>query len=101
MDSKTIRRGRGGSQRTFFNPPPQTTPLALPAGHWSLNPSPGNEGSLPCCSAGKESTCNAGDLGSILGLRRSPGEGKGYPLQYSGLGNSMDCIVHGVATSQT
>ena len=46
-------------------------------------------------SAGKESTCNAGDLGSIPGLGRSPGEGKGYPHQYSGLENSMDCIVHG------
>ena len=44
-----------------------------------------------CGSAGKESTCNAGDLGSIPGLGRSPGEGKGYPLQYSGLENSMDC----------
>ena len=42
-----------------------------------------------------------GDLGSIPGLGRSPGEGKGYPLQYSGLENSMDCIVHGVAKSQT
>ena len=52
-------------------------------------------------STGKESTCNVGDLGSIPGLRRSPGEGKGYPLQYSGLENSMDCIVHGVAKSQT
>ena len=41
-----------------------------------------------------------GDLGSIPGLGRSPGEGKGYPLQYSGLENSMDCIVHGVAKSQ-
>ena len=50
-------------------------------------------------SVGKESTCNAGDLGSILGLGRSPDEGIGYPLQYSGLGNSMDCIVHGVAKS--
>ena len=39
---------------------------------------------------GKESVCNAGDPGSIPGLRRSPGEGKGYPLQYSGLKNSMD-----------
>ena len=55
---------------------------------------------FPCGSAGKESTCNAGDLGSILGWGRSPGEGKGYPLQYSGLENSMDCIVHGVAKSQ-
>ena len=41
-------------------------------------------------SAGKESACNAGDLGSVLGLGKSPGEGKGYPLQYSGLENSMD-----------
>ena len=52
-------------------------------------------------SAGKEYACNVGDLGSIPGLRRSPGEGKGYPLQYSGLQNSMDCIVHGVAKSWT
>ena len=56
---------------------------------------------FPCGSAGKESACNAGDLGSIPGLGRSPGERKGYPLQYSGLENSMDCIVHGVAKSQT
>ena len=41
-----------------------------------------------------ESACNAGDLGSIPGLGRSLGEGKGYPLQYSGLENSKDCIVH-------
>ena len=56
---------------------------------------------LPCGSAGKESTCNVRDLGSIPGLRRSPQEGKGYPLQYSGLENSMDCIVHGVTNSPT
>ena len=56
---------------------------------------------FPCGSAGKESACNAGDLGSIPGLERFPGEGKGYPLQYSGLENSMDCIVHGVAKSWT
>ena len=56
---------------------------------------------FPGSSAGKESTCNAGNLGSILGLGRSPGEGKGYPLQYSGLENSMDSIVHVVAKSQT
>ena len=49
----------------------------------------------------KESACNAGDLGSILGLGRSPGEGKGYSLQYSGLENSMDCIVHGVTKNWT
>ena len=56
---------------------------------------------FPGGSAGKESTFNAGDLGSIPGLGRSPGEGNGYPLQYSGLENSMDCTVHGVATSLT
>ena len=55
----------------------------------------------PGGSAGKESTCNAGGLGSIPGLGRSPGEVKGYPLQYSGLENSMDCIIHGVAKTQT
>ena len=54
---------------------------------------------FPCGSAGKESTCNAGDLGSIPGLGRSPGVGKGYPLQYSGLENSIDSIAHGVAKS--
>ena len=46
--------------------------------------------SFPGGLSGKESACNAGDLGSIPGLGRSPGEGKGYPLQYSGLENSMD-----------
>ena len=56
---------------------------------------------LPCGSAGIESACNVGDLGLISGLGRSPGEGKGYPFQYSGLENSMDCIVHGVAVSRT
>ena len=52
---------------------------------------------FPCGSVGKESACNVGDLGSIRVLGRSPGEGKGYLLQYSGLENSMDCIVYGVA----
>ena len=47
-----------------------------------------------CVSAGKETTCNPGDLGSIPGLRRYPGEGKGYPLQYSPLEDSMDCLAH-------
>ena len=56
---------------------------------------------FPGSSAGKESACNAGDLGLIRGLGRSPGEWKGYPLQNSGLENSMDCIVHGVTKSQT
>ena len=52
-------------------------------------------------SAGKETTCNAGDLGSIPGLGISSEEEKGYPLQYSGLENSMDCIVHGIIKSWT
>ena len=51
--------------------------------------------------AGKESTCNVGYLGSIPGLGRSTREGNGYPLQYSSLENSMDCLVHGIAKSQT
>ena len=56
---------------------------------------------FPYGSAGKESTCNARDLGLNPGLGRSPGEGKGYPLQYSGLESSVDYIVHEVAKSQT
>ena len=56
---------------------------------------------FPDSSVGKESACNAGHPGSIPGLGRSPGEGIGYPLQYSGLENSMNCIVHGVAKSWT
>ena len=49
----------------------------------------------------KASACNVGNLGLIPELGRSPGEGKGYPLQYSDLENSMDCIVHGVAELDT
>jgi len=56
---------------------------------------------FPGGSAGKKSTCNAGDLDSILGLGRSPGEWKGYPFQYSGMDNSMDHIVHGITKNQT
>ena len=52
-------------------------------------------------SAGKESACNVGDLGSIPGLGRFPGEEKHYPLQYSGQENAMDHIVHGVIKSRT
>ena len=55
----------------------------------------------PGGSTGKESACNAGDMGLIPGLVRSPGEGNGDPLQYSGLENFMDCVVHGVTKSQT
>ena len=56
---------------------------------------------FPCGSAGKESACTAGNLGSIPGLGRSPGEGKGYPIWYSGLENSVGCIVLGVPKSGT
>ena len=56
---------------------------------------------FPCSSDCKESVRSMGDLGSIPGLGRYPGERKGYPLQYSGLENSMDGIVHGVAKSRT
>ena len=56
---------------------------------------------FPGGSAGKESACNARDLGSVPGLGRCPGEGKGYPLQYSGLENSVDCVGCGVAKSRT
>ena len=56
---------------------------------------------FPGGTAGKESACNVGDLGSIPGSGRIPGEEIGYPLQYPGLENSMDCIIHGVAKSRT
>ena len=56
---------------------------------------------FPYGSAGKESACNVGGLGLIPGLRRRPEEGKGCPLQYSGLENSKNCIVHGVTKSRT
>ena len=56
---------------------------------------------FPDSSVGKESACSAGDPGLVPGSGRSAGEGIGYPLQYSGLKNSMDCMVHGVAKSQT
>ena len=56
-------------------------------------------GDFPGGSDGKDSACNAGHLDSIPELERSSGEGNGYPLQYSGLENSMDSIVHGVAES--
>ena len=55
---------------------------------------------FPGGSAGKESSCTVGDLGSIPGLGRFPGEGNSYPLQYSGMENSMNCIVHGITKSR-
>ena len=69
--------------------------------HWKVPPPQGQAWGFPCGSAGEESACNVGHLGSIPGLGRSPEEGNGYPLQYSGLQNSMDCIVHGVTKGQT
>ena len=65
----------------------------------SLSPFKAQAPGRPCGSAGKESACNVEDLGSIPGLGRSPGEGKGYPLHHSCLENSMDCIVHGCKES--
>ena len=60
---------------------------------------------LPSSSNGKASACNAGDLGSVPGLGRSPGEGNGNPLQYSYLENFMDggawYVVHGIVKSRT
>ena len=68
--------------------------------HWRRDKLPTPEFlGFPCGSAGKESAYNEGNLSSIPGSGRSAGEGKGYPLQYSGLENSMDCIIHGVAES--
>ena len=54
----------------------------MPPGVWGF----------PCGSVGKETTCNEGDLGSVPGLGRCPGEGKGYPLQYSDLENSIQSL---------
>ena len=71
--------------------------VALPMHHHWLPQTIG----FPCSSVGKERACNGGDRGSIRGSGRSPGEGNGYRLQYSGLENSMECIVRGVAKSQT
>ena len=56
---------------------------------------------VPGGSDDKEDSCNAGDVGLTPGLGRSPGEGNSYPLQYSGLEDSMDCIVPGGAKSRT
>ena len=73
----------------------------MPSQWWFRACLPRSHQGFPCGSAGKESGCKAADPGSIPGLGRSPGEGKGYPLQYSDLENSTDCIDHGVTKSQT
>ena len=98
---------------TIFSVPNYTTHIPNPAINYLISTSLNStlsphifihltlDRGFPCSSDGKESACNVGDLGSIPGSGRSPGEGKGYPLQYSGLVNFMDCIVHGVAKSRT
>ena len=68
---------------------------------WIIEKARAFQKNIYLCFTGKESACNVGDLDSISGLGRYLGEGNSYPLQYSGLENSMDCIVHGVAKSQT
>ena len=71
-------------------------------GHdWVTSPTHSCNLWLPLSSVGKESACNAGDPGLIPELEKSAAEGIGYPLQYSGLENSMNCIVHGFAKSLT
>ena len=74
--------------------------LCVIAVHWQFYITSAIKG-FPCGSAGKESAYNTGDVGSIPWLGRSPGEGKGYPLQYSGLENSTDCSIHGITKSRT
>ena len=90
---------------THLQPPLQLGVGLGPSSH--LQNKSGNScaasGSLgfPGGSVGKDSARNAGDLGLIPGLGRSPGDRKGFPFQCSGLENSMICIVHGVAESDT
>ena len=86
-----------------MNPPAMQKTLVCFLGwktHWRRDrlPTPVFLG-FPCGSAGKESAYNAGDLGLITGLGRSPGEGKGYPLQYSGLENSP-CTVESMGSQR-
>ena len=68
---------------------------------WLLSSLGAKTSGFPGGSDSKESTCNVGDLGSIPELRRSPEEGNGFPLQHSGLENSIDYTVNGVTKSQT
>ena len=92
--------GRGAWRATVHGVTESWTRLSTHTLPQSLSHQAFNKG-FPGGSAGRESDCNAGDLRSIPGLGRSPGEGKGYPLQQSGLENPMDHIVHGVAESNT
>ena len=92
--------GRGAWRATVHGVTKSWTRLSTHTLPQSLSHRAFNKG-FPGGSAGRESACNAGDLRSIPGLGRSSGEGKGYPLQHSGLENPMDHIVHGVAKSRT
>ena len=91
-----VREGTGHGPPGGAHIPPQTG--ALPLWEHLLSEAPSGSS---CGSAGKESTCNAGDLGSIPGLGRSLGAGNSDPLQYSSLENSTERTVRGVAQSQT
>ena len=90
----------GFSRQEYWSGSPYPPPGDLPSSGTEPG-SPELHEVFPCGSAGKESACNAGDLGLIPGLGRSPGEGKDYSLQYSGLENFMDCTAHGVTKSWT
>ena len=102
-------------KRHMFSGPPGTSGKDILEGAWSLTSWPSTDTNhlhqcVLTCSfqfrlsrwlTGKESACNAGYLGLISGLGRSPGEGKDNPLQYSSLENSLGCIDHRVAKSWT
>ena len=81
-------------QRLIYLPMPETQEMQVqPLGQEDpLKQDPSILTGFPGGSDGKKSTCNAGDLGSVLGLGRGPGEWNGYPLQYSCLENSMDRV---------
>ena len=79
----------------------EPTPVFLPGDPWWAAVSGITQSRTRLKRLSSSSSSNVGDLGLIPGLGRSPGEGKGYPLQYCGLENSMDYIVHGVTKSQT
>ena len=93
-----MERDRGGGCFTCSS---WISQLSVPLGYHHLPIERLLSWGFPDSSVGKESTCTAGDLGSIPELGRSPREGKDYPVPYSGLEKPMACIVHGVAKSQT
>ena len=97
LEGRGRRETKGEGEETLYGLG-GTVSITLPGGH-PLGFSPGG-------SDGKGSTCNAGDLGSVSGLRRSPGDGNGNPRQYTCLENSMDrrawrATVQGVAKRRT